>query len=86
MTAAHEARSRHRQSSHPQLDGSAADGVSVMHASRAYRDLVHALADSVVEYHAMRHGVKMVSHVNYSLQQRVQRQREQAVSTAPRRR
>lgn len=58
-----------------------AAGVSATHASRAYRELVHALADSVVEYHAMRHGVDMVSHVNYSLSQRVQRQR--AVSAAP---
>jgi hypothetical protein len=51
------------------------DGIAVTTASRAYRDLVHALADSVVEYHARRQGVEMVSHVNYSLQRRVQRQR-----------
>ncbi|MES3033517.1 MAG: hypothetical protein V4813_05920 [Gemmatimonadota bacterium] len=50
--------------------------VTVTHASRAYRDLVHALADSVVEYHALRHGVEVVSRVNYSLQKRVQRERD----------
>jgi len=48
---------------------------SVMRASRSYLDLVQALGDSVVEYHAIRRGSEIVSRVNYSQQRRVQRER-----------
>ncbi len=47
----------------------------VMRASRSYLDLVQALGDSVVEYHAIRRGSEIVSHVNYSQQRRVHRER-----------
>ncbi len=78
MTAPRIPRSTTRRGVQPAVVGATPDQVSVLHASRAYRELVHALADSVVEYHAMRHGVEMVSRVNYSLQKRVQRQRARA--------
>lgn len=48
---------------------------SVMRASRAYLDLVQALGDSVVEYHALRRGSEIVTRINYSQQRRVQRER-----------
>lgn len=53
----------------------AAPAASVMRASRSYLDLVQALGDSVVEYHAIRRGSEIVSRVNYSQQRRVQRER-----------
>jgi len=46
-----------------------------MRASRAYLDLVQALGDSVVEYHALRRGSEIVTRINYSQQRRVQRER-----------
>jgi len=44
--------------------------------SEAYRDLVQALGDGVVEYHAMRRGSEIISRVDYPLQRRVQRERQ----------
>jgi len=44
--------------------------------SQEYRDLVQALGDGVVEYHAVRHGAEIISRVDYPLQRRVQRERQ----------
>lgn len=49
---------------------------SVTRLSQEYRDLVQALGDGVVEYHAIRGGSEIISRVDYPLQRRVQRQRQ----------
>ena len=49
---------------------------STTRLSKAYRDLVQALGDGVVEYHAVRRGSEIISRVDYPLQRRVQRQRQ----------
>jgi hypothetical protein len=54
--------------------GSSTD--SVTRLSQEYRDLVQALGDGVVEYHAIRRGSEITSRVDYPLQRRVQRQRQ----------
>ena len=50
--------------------------VSATRLSEAYRDLVQALGDGVVEYHAIRRGSEIISRVDYPLQRRVQRERQ----------
>jgi len=54
---------------------SGASIVSATRLSEAYRDLVQALGDGVVEYHAVRRGSEIISRVDYPLQRRVQRER-----------
>ena len=45
-------------------------------ASSSCRELVGSQTDSIIEYRAQRRGYDIVSRVNYSLLQRVQRRRQ----------